>query len=243
MASTHEHLAGCLSCNSSALHQILFKSVTTKAALRYLPSPAFRKRLVRQMAQDLWLPRTSRSYRRHPASGFAFFGWTTAFALLLVCAVIFFAQHNARRSAFVSSEYFALVTEVCDQHIATLATNAPPQVISSDRHTVKPWFQGKLPFSFNLPENLPSDTVLDGANLTYIHNQPTAQLVYSIGKHRVSVYLEEKTNDHLANGSSIEHSGFHVVGFNTDEIEGVVVSDLDPSRLSDLSSRIAKAQQ
>ena len=42
-----------------------------------------------------------------------------------------------------------------DLHIATLAANQPPQVISSDRHTVKPWFQGKLPFSFNLPENLP----------------------------------------------------------------------------------------
>jgi anti-sigma factor RsiW len=132
---------------------------------------------------------------------------------------------------------------VCDQHIATLAANAPPQVISSDRHTVKPWFQGKLPFSFNLPENLPTGTVLDGANLTYIHNRPTAQLLYSIGKHRVSVYLEQKTNDHMSNELSIEHSGFHVVSFSTDEIEGVAVSDVDPSRLSDLSSMIAKAQQ
>jgi anti-sigma factor RsiW len=153
------------------------------------------------------------------------------------------AQRSAGRSAIVSSEYSALATEVCDQHIATLATNTPPQVISSDRHTVKPWFQGKLPFSFNLPEDLPSGTVLDGANLTYIHNRPTAQLLYRIGKHRVSVYLADKTNDHPSNELSIEHSGFHVFSFSTNEIEGIAVSDVDPSRLSDLSSMIAKAQE
>jgi hypothetical protein len=41
----------------------------------------------------------------------------------------------------------------------------------------------------------------------------------------------------------IEHSGFHLVKFSTDEIEGVAVSDVDPSRLSDLSIMIAKAQK
>ncbi len=39
-----------------------------------------------------------------------------------------------------------------DQHLATLSSGATPQVVSTDRHTVKPWFQGRLPFSFNLPE-------------------------------------------------------------------------------------------
>ena len=244
MASTNEHLAGCPSCSSSALNQNLLKSVTAKAGRRHLPSPSFQNRLVRQIAQDLSLQRTSRSYILHPdASGFGLYGWATAFALLIVCIGILLAQRSASRSAIDSSAYSALATEVCDQHIATLAANALPQVISSDRHTVKPWFQGKLPFSFNLPENLPSGTVLDGANLTYIHNRPTAQLLYNIGAHRVSVYLEQKTNDQISRELSIEHSGFHIVSFTTDEIEGVAVSDVDPSRLSDLSSMIAKAQR
>jgi anti-sigma factor RsiW len=143
----------------------------------------------------------------------------------------------------IGSESLALATEACDQHIATLAANAPPQIISSDRHTVKPWFQGKLPFSFNLPENLPSGTTLDGANFTYIHSRPAAQLLYSIGKHRVSIYLEQGTSAQLSTTASADHAGFHVVSFSTGEINGVAVSDVDPSRLSDLVTKIAQAQK
>ena len=62
---------------------------------------------------------------------------------------------TTREAEIASAEHAALVTEVFDQHIATLAGSSPPQVVSTDRHTVKPWFQGKIPFSFNLPENLP----------------------------------------------------------------------------------------
>jgi anti-sigma factor RsiW len=143
----------------------------------------------------------------------------------------------------VSAQFAALATEVCDQHIATLAANAPPEVVSSDRHTVKPWFQGKLPFSFSLPDNLPSGTTLDGANLTYIHGRPTAQLLYSIGKHRVSVYLEQGTNDSISEGLSTDHSGFHVLNFKAGDLEGIAVSDVDPARLSDLVNTIANVQK
>ena len=95
--------------------------------------------------------------------------------------------------------------------MATLGSANPVDVISTDRHTVKPWFQGKLPFSFNLPDNLLSGTTLDGANLTYIQNKPAAQLLYSIGKHRVSVYLEQKTNAQSIERPATDHSGFHEV--------------------------------
>jgi hypothetical protein len=52
-----------------------------------------------------------------------------------------------------------LTAELLDQHLATLSNSAVPQVVSSDKHTVKPRFQGRLPFSFNLPDatNFPPD--------------------------------------------------------------------------------------
>jgi anti-sigma factor RsiW len=104
-----------------------------------------------------------------------------------------FVHRAAQRAELASAERTGLVTEVFDQHVATLARNVPPQVVSNDRHTVKPWFQGKIPFSFNLPQGLPNDTTLDGANLTYLRNQPVAQLLYSISKHRVSVFVRQKS--------------------------------------------------
>jgi anti-sigma factor RsiW len=151
-------------------------------------------------------------------------------------------QRTARKAEISSAEHAALVTEVFDQHVATLAGSLPPEVVSTDRHTVKPWFQGKLPFSFNLPEGLPRDTALDGANLTYLHNQPVAQLLYSIGKHRVSVFLLEKPGATRADQLPAEHAGFHVMDFSTDELEGVAVSDVDPARLAELVSAIRQAQ-
>ena len=73
----------------------------------------------------------------------------------------------------------------------TLAGSLPPEVVSTDRHTVKPWFQGKIPFSFNLPQNLPPGMMLYGANLTYCI--PTdCRASRSIGKHRVSVFVGEE---------------------------------------------------
>jgi anti-sigma factor RsiW len=178
-------------------------------------------------------------HETRPYPGFRSFGWVAAVALVLACVSLFMIGRNPRRT---SAEFAGLVTEVCDQHIATLAANSPPEVISSDRHTVKPWFQGKIPFSFNLPQSLPADTTLDGANLTYLRSQPTAQLLYSIGKHRVSVFVQQRNSAVAASDLSADYSGFHVTGFRTNDLEVVAISDVDPARLSDLVSRIEQAQ-
>ena len=169
-------------------------------------------------------------------------GWATAAVLLLLCGSTVLVQRERQKSEITSTEHAALVNEVFDQHVATLAGSAPPQVISSDRHTVKPWFQGKLPFSFNLPDNLPQDTTLDGANLTYLHDEPVAQLLYSIGRHRVSVFVRERAAGAGASQRSTQHSGFRVMDFSTDALDIVGVSDVDPVRLTELMGAIRQRQ-
>jgi anti-sigma factor RsiW len=169
-------------------------------------------------------------------------GWSVAALLLIVFVGTIVLQRTARVADTVSAQHAALVTEVCDQHIATLATILPPQVVSTDRHTVKPWFQGKLPFSFNLPDKLPPDTTLDGANLTYLHSQPVAQLLYSIGRHRVSVFVgaaHPPTNTSTFISGNL---GFHVSGFSTAGLDVVAVSDVDERRLQDLVDAMEQAQ-
>jgi anti-sigma factor RsiW len=185
--------------------------------------------------------------KRRPFNAFAAAGWATAALLLLAFSSIVVFQSRMRQSAVLSgesaSESAALVTESCDEHIAVLAGNAPPQVISTDRHTVKPWFQGKIPFSFNLPENLPADTKLEGANLTYLHNQPAALLLYSIGKHRVSVFVRQRTGNDGSAALTTRHAGFQVSAFSTADLDIIAVSDVDPARLSNLANLIEQAQQ
>jgi anti-sigma factor RsiW len=62
-------------------------------------------------------------------------------------------------------------------------------VISTDRHTVKPWFQGKIPFAFNLPELQNSEFTLLGGRMTYLDQAPGAHLIYDARKHHISVFV------------------------------------------------------
>jgi anti-sigma factor RsiW len=246
LASANTHLAGCPSCTTNALYQSLLKSATSRAGHRYTPPSQLRERLALLAAQtNSQLQsrgiRTAVSPSRS-VDRFGSLGWAAAAALLLVSLSLVFIQRNVQRAERASAERAALVTEVFDQHVATLADNQPLQVISTDRHTVKPWFQGKIPFSFNLPQGLPSDVTLDGANLTYLGNQPAAQLVYSIGKHRVSAFLRQRSGSAEASELPAESSGFHVMGFSTSDLEVVAVSDVDPARLAELVSAIRHAQ-
>jgi anti-sigma factor RsiW len=59
-------------------------------------------------------------------------------------------------------------SEIADLHVATLASSSPVDVFSTDRHTVKPWFQGKIPFAFNLPVLQNSEFSLLGGRMTYL---------------------------------------------------------------------------
>jgi anti-sigma factor RsiW len=244
LSAAEAHLATCPPCTSNALTQSLLKSATARARRRYTPPQELHDRLVRLVRQQSApSDRSPSAATRWSLSGFGFSGWATACALLLVFVSIFVFERQAHRSALVSTESAALVTEACDQHIATLAANAPPQVLSSDRHTVKPWFEGRIPFSFNLPENLPADTKLEGANLTYFHNQPAALLLYSIGKHRVSVFVLQRGSTTFSNSVSANHAGFHITAFTTADLEFFAVSDVDPARLSGLAALIQNAQE
>ncbi len=73
--------------------------------------------------------------------------------------------------------------------MATLASSSPVDVISTDRHTVKPWFQGKIPSAFNLPELHNSEFSLLGGRMTYLDQTPGAHLVYDVRKHHISVFV------------------------------------------------------
>ena len=245
-ALAREHLDQCPSCTSSALSQALLKTATARAGQRYTMPPQLQQRLRRlasSQQQDAPRLRQGGVSNNQSLGRIVSLALPIAALLLVLVSASLLWQQRAARSGRASLERAALVSEVSDLHIATLAANQPPQVISSDRHTVKPWFQGKLPFSFNLPDTLSSDTRLDGANLTYLHNRPVAQLLYSIGRHRVSVFVQQRSPAAEQDLPQTEHAGFHVTEVATNDLEITGVSDVDPARLSGLVGAIEQAQQ
>jgi anti-sigma factor RsiW len=137
-----------------------------------------------------------------------------------------------------------LAAELLDQHLATLSSAATPQVISTDRHTVKPWFQGRLPFSFNLPDApaLPPDTTLKGADLAYLNGQPAALLLFTIHKHQVSVFLTQRSGGPNLVALPGVRSGFTIHSAATHDLQIVAVSDVNPADLDALVATLLRAQ-
>ena len=144
LAQANHHLSQCPSCTSDALYQSLLKSATAKAGQRYTPTPNLQARMALRVREELSLQDASNIDKARPVKRTSsLYGWAAAAALLLISVGIALVQHNWSRTAAASAQYAAIATEASDQHIATLTANSPPEVISSDRHTVKPWFQGK----------------------------------------------------------------------------------------------------
>jgi anti-sigma factor RsiW len=141
------------------------------AGKRYAPSAEFRKRMQQKIAAK-------------PQRSFGL-GWTLAAAAAVILVV------GTLTSAYLGtrSGRDQVFSEIADLHVATLASSSPVDVISTDRHTVKPWFQGKIPFAFNLPELQNTEFSLLGARMTYLDQTPGAHLIYDMRKHHISVFV------------------------------------------------------
>ena len=223
-----QHLAGCHSCALRVLSATQLKAATARAGRRFAPSPEALARLTAQIRQQPQATARIHSMRR--------FTWVgLAAALLLAVSLIGWQQIRKTNS---------LSAELLDQHLSTLSSGATPQVISTDRHTVKPWFQGRLPFSFNLPDAqaLPPDTALKGANLTYLKGQPAALLLFTIHKHQVSVFVTQRSGGPNLIAPPGVRSGFTIQSATTRDLQIVAVSDVNPADLDALVAVLAKAQ-
>jgi anti-sigma factor RsiW len=227
-----QHLADCHPCAMRALSATQLKAATARAGQRFAAPPEALARLTAQLrSQD-----PKKTARVYPFRTYSFrtIAWT-ALAASLVLAVSLIGWRQTRQAN-------ALSAELLDQHLATLSSGAPPEVLSTDRHTVKPWFQGKLPFSFNLPDVLPADTTLKGGNLTYLNGRPAALLLFTIHKHEVSVFLTQRSGTDIATLPSGIRSGFDIHYASTHDLRIAAVSDVNPADLELLLSALVHAQ-
>ena len=171
MRSFDAHVRACHSCSADALTRVQMKRSIQAAGRRYTASAEFRRRMQQTIA--------AKPQRR---SGL---GWTfaAAVAVIVVVGTLTSAYLGAR------SGRDQIFSEIADLHVVTLASSSPVDVISTDRHTVKPWFQGRIPFAFNLPELKNSEFSLLGGRMTYLEQTPGAHLIYDVRKHHISVFI------------------------------------------------------
>jgi anti-sigma factor RsiW len=236
-----QHLATCHACTLRVLSATRLKAATSRAGHRFVPPPEALARLTTQLhAQQMQMkqPTQLQTKTAKPARIFAVrpAAWSAlAAAILLTISSLGWRQLHQTNT---------LAAELLDQHLATLSSGATPQVISTDRHTVKPWFQGRIPFSFNLPDAaaLPPDTILKGADLTYLNGQPAALLLFTIHKHEVSIFLTQRATSSNLTMLSSARAGFTLHTATTRDLNLIAVSDVNPADLDTLVAALVQVQ-
>ena len=210
-----EHLASCGACSQETLGRMELKRAVRGAGMRHQATPDFRARIARQITAHspkvVAVERGSRTGAWYPR--------LAAVAVVLIAFGISILHVRAMQKQQV-------MREIADVHVSNLASANPVDVVSSDKHTVKPWFQGKLPFTFDLPELTGTGFELVGGRMVFVQQEPAALLVYGIRKHKISVLIS-LDRDGLEKLGSTEGSvsSFHLESWAQGGLRYIVVSD------------------
>lgn len=167
------HVRSCASCAADALVRVQLKRGVQAAGKRFAPRAEFRREMYRKITPT-------------PIRRMMSLNWTMAVATALIVVAGLAVTYSGRSR---SGRDRAVYGELTDLHVATLASLSPVDVLSTDRHTVKPWFEGKIPFTFDLPELHNSEFSLLGGRVTYLGQTPGAHLIYTLRRHEISVFI------------------------------------------------------
>ena len=219
-----EHLRSCSSCAAEGLGILQQKLAVRAAGQRFKPDPAFRARIESSLAG-----RAPFSWKRYwlPVLGTA--------AVVLIAATLL-TLNRAR------VDQQQLVGELTGLHVSTLASSSPVDVVSTDRHTVKPWFAGRIPFTFNLPELQDSPFLLVGGKVTYLNQSPGAELIYRIRQHQISVFIfQEKDVQSPGVNQSLTSISFQVKSWSHNGLRYFVIGDANPQDIDKLEELLKSA--
>lgn len=222
--SVAQHLRGCSSCAAEGLARVQLKRAVHAAGQKFTPDPDFRARVQRQI---------SAQNSPTPARGWVAIFGVAAVAVVLIAAISFFVVRPGQTASQ------QLWSELIDQHVSTLASGNMVDVVSSDRHTVKPWFEGKIPFTFNLPELQGSPFVLIGGRVDYLKQSPGAELIFGIRQHRISLFIFRNADIPGDESQTVRTDlSFQVRHWRANGLTYFMISDASPQDLDQLSNLI-----
>ena len=207
-----------------------------KAAMtRYQAPPGLKRRIrfmLDQQERALALP------RGHAGNPW-WQGWMplgASFACGALLSVLVLQWSGQQGSAQASLEQ-----ELLSGHLRSLQVSHLADVASSDQHTVKPWFTGKLDYAPPVLDLASQGFPLVGGRLDLLQGQPTAALVYRRRQHTVNVFVRPALGQGSPDLSASRRQGFNIVGWRSADMQFWAVSDLGPDELKQLALALRSA--
>jgi len=215
------HLKACPDCER-ARQNLLSLTRHVRAAAFEAPA-ALRRSLTSQQAPAPALPPRPRFL-----SWFQI-GMGAATASLLIGLVAF--QLVAR----VHQQH--LLTELADDHMRSLVANHLVDVPSSDRHTVRPWFEGKIDFAPPVPDLSVAGYPLVGGRLDYVEGHPAAALIYQFNKHYISVFVRPESPARTQAPVLLpSQRGYQIIAWQSGDLIFRAVSEIPERDLRDFAT-------
>jgi mycothiol system anti-sigma-R factor len=218
-AEIREHIDSCASC--AALYRRLEKlrSDLRTQAPRYTAPPHLQQRI------HVELRKAAKSEAPRRALPW---NWAAVAASVLLCASLAwnFALLRSRGPATDP-----LSQEVLSSHVRSLIGTHLVDVPSSDQHTVRPWFNGKLDFSPEVKDFASQGFRLVGGRVDYIGDRPVAALIYQRRQHFINLFTWPSSSPAPNGQSEVKRSGYNILHWTKDGMTYWAVSDLQRSEL------------
>ena len=225
-ASIDIHLSECRAC---AAHYAALEDLHQEIAsadLAYAPGALLERKLAAQFLEEKKSPSRLWTGSWLYASGLA----AAAIAVVLLISTPFLRM---------GGDTDAIGAEILDNHLRSLQPMHQVDVPSSDQHTVKPWFQGKIDFSPPVPDLTQEDFILIGGRLEVIRRQPAAAIVYRRRQHVVSLYVSPSIGADSATELH-EMGGYHLLHWMQSNMSYWAVSDVDATDLRTFAELIRR---
>jgi anti-sigma factor (TIGR02949 family) len=220
------HLKGCEECGAAlAAEQKLQKSLQSARLYENAPK-GLRQRVVSSLPA---LPDTEERKTRE-------WRWVALAAACLVGAFLvwqLFSDLGGR------SRQSGIAVAVVDAHLRSLQPGHQADVLSTDQHTVKPWFDGKLEIAPPVRDFSAAGFPLMGGRLDVIHGRTAAALVYGRRKHVVNVFVWRAGGEENMSGAG-EQQGYHWIAWQKNGLNFVAVSDVSSEDLAALRELFTK---
>lgn len=230
-AEIESHLRGCSEC-AGMEERLLAVRDALKLQLPPLEVPAQLEGRIRSAICIAAEPQAAVVPRRS-------FG--IAGRLLATAAVLMIAVAGTWRIAERRAATDRLVESLLAGHVRSMIGTHLTDVETSDQHTVKPWFNGKLDYSPPVHDFTGLGYPLIGGRLDYIDGHTVSALVYGRRQHRINVFLWPADRDPVDGGSPVSRQGYHLLHWNSPEYAYWVVSDLGAMELEEFARMIRQA--
>ncbi len=206
------HVSACPGC-AAALESNRQLSAAVRSAGPYYAAPAKLHARVRKQSH----PRRALVWTLVPASALVIFA--------LAFAGIRWVQPSANQ---------LIAQEVLDSHLRALLASHLTDVASTDQHTVKPWFAGKLDYSPPVRDFASQGFPLSGGRLDFIAGRPVAALVYQHRLHKVDLFVWP-TEGGNGRPASLTERGYNIVRWSRNSMQFWAISDLNLAELTQFS--------